>query len=83
MQRSCSSKLKLITEIHIPGTGGVKYKLDLARCRLMRATGSLEWPELTRILHREAIEAGYTRDAAFASELLNGQVRPRNVPMFL
>jgi len=49
----------------------------------MRAAGSQEWSELARTAHREAIAAGYSKDAAFASELLNGQLRPRNVLMFL
>jgi hypothetical protein len=49
----------------------------------MRATGSQEWKELARRVHHEAIAAGYSRDAAFATELLNGQLRPRNVLMFL
>jgi hypothetical protein len=49
----------------------------------MRATSSEEWSELARLVHCEAIAAGYSRDAAFANELLNGQLRPRNVLMFL
>jgi tetratricopeptide (TPR) repeat protein len=60
-----------------------EIQLGLARCRLMRATGSQEWTGLARTVHHEAIAAGYSRDAAFASELLNGQLRPRNVLMFL
>jgi tetratricopeptide (TPR) repeat protein len=60
-----------------------EIQVGLARCRLIRATGSQEWSELARAVHCEAIAAGYTRDAAFASELLNGQLRPRNVLMFL
>ena len=61
----------------------VEIQVGLARCRLMRAAGSQEWPELARTVHHEAIAAGYSRDAAFASELLNGQPHPRNVLMFL
>jgi hypothetical protein len=49
----------------------------------MRATGSQEWPVLARFVHAEAIAAGYSRDAAFAGELLNGHLRPRSVLMFL
>ena len=60
-----------------------EIQVGLARCRLMRAAGSQEWSELARVVHCEAIAAGYSRDAAFASELLNGQLRPRNVLMFL
>ena len=83
MRGFCSSKLKLTTETRIPGTGGVKYKLDLARCRLMRAASSQEWSELARAVHCEAIAAGYSRDAALANEVLNGQLSLRNVLMFL
>ena len=60
-----------------------EIQVGLGRCRLMRAAGSQEWSELARTAHREAIAAGYSKDAAFASELLNGQLRPRNVLMFL
>ena len=60
-----------------------EIQVGLARCRLMRAAGSQEWSESARVVHCEAIAAGYSRDAAFASELLNGQLRPRNVLMFL
>ena len=60
-----------------------EIQVGLARCRLMRAAGSQDWSELARVVHCEAIAAGYSRDAAFASELLNGQLRPRNVLMFL
>ena len=60
-----------------------EIQVGLARCRLMRAAGSQEWSELARTAHREAIAAAYSKDAAFASELLNGQLRPRNVLMFL
>jgi hypothetical protein len=38
---------------------------------------------LARKVHHEALAAGYTRDAAFANELLNGQPPARNVLMFL
>ena len=57
--------------------------VGLARRLLMRAADSQEWSESARVVHREAIAAGYSKDAAFASELLNGQLRPRNVLMFL
>jgi hypothetical protein len=60
-----------------------EIQVGFGRCRLMRAAGSQEWSEVARVVHREAIAAGYSRDAAFASELLNGQLRPRNVLMFL
>src|SRR5271166_4639894 len=60
-----------------------EIQVGLARCRLMRAAGSQEWSELARVVHCEAIAAGYSRDAAFASELLNGQLPSRNVLMFL
>ena len=60
-----------------------EIQVGLARCRLIRAAGSQEWSELARTVHREAIAAGYSRDAAFANELLNGQPRARNVLMFL
>jgi hypothetical protein len=59
-----------------------EIQVGLARCRLMRAAGSQEWLALARFVHREAIAAGYSRDAAFASELLNGHLRRRNVLMF-
>jgi hypothetical protein len=49
----------------------------------MRAAGDEEWSELTRAIHLKAIAPGYSKDAAFAGELLNGQLRPRNVLMFL
>ena len=49
----------------------------------MRAAGNQEWSELARTVHREAVAAGYGRDAALANELLSGQLRPRNVLMFL
>jgi hypothetical protein len=81
-QRFCSSKLTLITKTRIPGTGRVKYKLGW-RDAVMRAAGSQECPELARAVHREAIAAAYSRDAAFANKLLNGQLRPRNVLMFI
>ena len=55
----------------------------LVRCRLMRAAGNQDWPELARLGHREAMAAGYSRDAAFASALLGGKFHPRNVLMFL
>jgi tetratricopeptide (TPR) repeat protein len=60
-----------------------EIQVGLARSRLMRATGNQEWLELARAVHLEAIAAGYNRDAAVANELLNGQLRPRNVLMFL
>jgi tetratricopeptide (TPR) repeat protein len=60
-----------------------EIQVGLARCRLMHAAGSQEWSQLARAVHCEAIAAGYSRDAAFAGVLLNGQVRPRNVLMFL
>jgi len=47
--------------------------VGLARRLLMRAACNQEWSELARVAHREAITAGYRRDAAFASELLHGQ----------
>ena len=59
-----------------------EIQVGLARCRLMRAAGSQEWPQLARAVHCEAIAAGYSRDAAFAGELLNGKLRRRNVLMF-
>ena len=49
----------------------------------MRAARSQEWSELARAVHAEAIAASYSRDAALATELLNGQLRPRNALMFL
>ena len=60
-----------------------QIQVGLAQCRLIRAAGNQEWPEFARALHLEAIAAGYSRDAAFASELLNGKPHPRNVLMFL
>jgi hypothetical protein len=39
--------------------------------------------DLARVVHREAIEAGYSKDAAFGRELLDGQLRARNALMFL
>lgn len=58
-------------------------QVGLSRCRLMRAADNQEWPELAREVHSEAIAAGYSKDAALASELLNGRLRPRNALMFL
>jgi hypothetical protein len=49
----------------------------------MRTAGDSGWAELARAVQGEAMAAGYVRDAAFASTLLNGDVRPRNVLMFL
>ena len=49
----------------------------------MRMSGSQEWTELARTIHAQAIAAGYSQDAALASELLNGRLRPRNALMFL
>jgi ATP/maltotriose-dependent transcriptional regulator MalT len=60
-----------------------EIQVGLGRCRLMRTTGNQDWLESARVVHHEAIAAGYSRDAAFADELLNGQVRPRNVLMYL
>jgi tetratricopeptide (TPR) repeat protein len=60
-----------------------EIQVGLARCRLMRAAGNQEWSDLACMAHREAIAAGYSRDAAFANALLNGQLRPQNVLMFL
>jgi len=54
-----------------------EIQVGLGGCRLMRATGSQEWSKLARTVHYEALAAGYSRDAAFASELMNGQLRPR------
>src|SRR6201997_4641318 len=60
-----------------------EIQVGLARCRLMRAAGSKEWPELARTIHAEAIAAGYSQDAALASELLNGRLPLENALMFL
>ena len=60
-----------------------EIQVGLARSRLMRAAGNQEWLELARAVHLEAIAAGYSRDAAIANELLNGQLPTRNVLMFL
>jgi tetratricopeptide (TPR) repeat protein len=60
-----------------------EIQVALARCRLMRAAGSQEWSELAHTVHHKAIAAGYSRDATFANELLNGQPCARNVLMFL
>jgi tetratricopeptide (TPR) repeat protein len=60
-----------------------EIQVGLARCRLMRAAGDQEWLELARSVHLEATAAGYSRDAAFVSELLNGHHPPRNALMFL
>lgn len=49
----------------------------------MRAAGEPCWMERVRAVEREAISAGYTKDAAFAATLLTGDARPRNVLMFL
>ena len=70
----------MLTSVDPPLDGAV---VGLARCRLMRAAGNQEWPELARAVHTEAIAAGYSRDATVASKLLNGQIPPRNVLMFL
>jgi tetratricopeptide (TPR) repeat protein len=66
-----------------PGHRWGEIQVGLGRCRLMRAAGNPEWSELARAVHREASAAGYSRDAAFASELLDGRVSLRNVLMFL
>jgi tetratricopeptide (TPR) repeat protein len=60
-----------------------EIQVGLSRCRLMRMSGSREWTELARTIHAEAIAAGYSKDAALASELLNGRLGPRNALMFL
>jgi tetratricopeptide (TPR) repeat protein/transcriptional regulator with XRE-family HTH domain len=60
-----------------------KIQVGLTRCRLMCAAQKPEWSELARAVYDEATAAGYMRDAALASQLLNGQVRARNVLMFL
>jgi tetratricopeptide (TPR) repeat protein len=60
-----------------------EIQVGLSRCRLMHAAGNQEWLDLARAVHSEAIAAGYSKDAAFASELLNGRLRPRNALMFL
>jgi len=60
-----------------------EIQLGLSQCSLMRAAGNREWPELAREVHSEAIAAGYSNDAALASELLNGRLRHRNALMFL
>jgi tetratricopeptide (TPR) repeat protein len=60
-----------------------EIQVGLARCRLMHTVRNQEWPDLARAVHSEAIAAGYSRDAAFASKLLNGHPPPKNVPMFL
>jgi tetratricopeptide (TPR) repeat protein len=60
-----------------------EIQVGLARCRLMRAADNQEWRELARAVHSEAIAAGYSRDATVAGQLLNGQLRPKNVLMFL
>jgi hypothetical protein len=60
-----------------------EIQVGLARCRLMRAADNQEWRELARAVHSEAIAADCSRDATVASELLNGQLPPRNVLMFL
>jgi tetratricopeptide (TPR) repeat protein len=60
-----------------------EIQVGLSRCRLMRAADDQEWPQLAREIHSEAITAGYSKDAALASELLTGRLRPRNALMFL
>jgi tetratricopeptide (TPR) repeat protein len=60
-----------------------EIQVGLSRCRLMRMSGGQEWTELARTIHAEAIAAGYSQNAALASELLNGRLRPRNALMFL
>ena len=60
-----------------------EIQVGLSRCRLMRAAGGQEWSELARVVHCEAIAAGYGRDPALANELVNGRLRPRNALMFL
>jgi tetratricopeptide (TPR) repeat protein len=60
-----------------------EIQVGLSRCRLMRMSGSQDWKELARTIHAQAIAAGYSQDAALASELLNGRLRPRNALMFL
>jgi tetratricopeptide (TPR) repeat protein len=52
-----------------------EIQVGLSRCCLMRAAGSQESSNLARAVHSEAIASGYSRDVAFASELLNGQLR--------
>jgi tetratricopeptide (TPR) repeat protein len=60
-----------------------EIQVGLGRCRLLHVAGNQEWSELARVVHREATAAGYSRDAAFADELLNGQLSLRNALMFL
>jgi hypothetical protein len=60
-----------------------EIQVGLGRCRLMRSAGESGWVERARAVYREALAAGYAKDAAFVASLLNGEVRLRNVLMFL
>jgi tetratricopeptide (TPR) repeat protein len=60
-----------------------EIQIRLGRCRLMRAGGDQEWLEQAHAVRSEAIAAGYSKDTAFASELLTGRSQLRNVLMFL
>lgn len=60
-----------------------EIQVGLSRCRLMRISGSKEWTELARTIHAQANGAGYSQDAALATQLLNGRLLPRNALMFL
>lgn len=60
-----------------------EIQVGLAKCRLMRAADKPEWCELLSSVHHDAMAAGYSRDAAFATELLDGKQPSRHVLMFL
>lgn len=60
-----------------------EIQVGLGHCRLMRNAGEPGWVERARAVCREALAAGYSKEAAFAASLLNGELSPRNVLMFL
>lgn len=60
-----------------------EIQIGLGHARLMRAAGEPGWEERVRAIHCDATAAGYSKDAAFAVSLLNGEPRLRNVLMFL
>lgn len=60
-----------------------EIQVGLGHCRLMRSADEFGWVERARAVYREALAAGYAKDAGFVASLLNGEIRPRHVLMFL
>jgi tetratricopeptide (TPR) repeat protein len=60
-----------------------EIQVGLGRSRLMRSAGEPSWVEVAQATEREALAAGYLRDANFARRLLAGDPDTNNVLMFL